>query len=325
MRKLVSILLTLAVVLGLSLTMAVPVAVGASGYDSTLTLENKDANWSVINDGIQGTLEYISSDALFWYNFSATGLTADTNYSLIYYADKPNRFVNWGGNNPGALIATFETNETGVIAATAGSVNLNMDLPSPPDANIADISYCGAPDNYTTCHGAKIWLVPTEYLPTEWPNDESWMNWNSTIVSNILFETNLIWYDDTDVGSSGSVGLTATVPDIVAISVNPTSINFGTLLPGSTSDVFTITVKNVGTRTVNVDAGVSGSAGDLFFDNLAMRLDSSGGGSTRPWSGIITNLAMDGSTYVQTWLPVPSDYTPSGTETATLVFEATAV
>jgi len=128
-----------------------------------------------------------------------------------------------------------------------------------------------------------------------------------------------------DFEPTSSVGLTAYVPDIVAISVDPTVIDFGTLYPGQTSSVESITVTNIGTHTVNVDAGVSGSAGDLFFDNLAMRLDSSGGGSTGPWSGIITNLAMDGSTYVQTWLPVPSDYTPSGTETGTLIFTATGV
>lgn len=136
MKKVFSVLLTLAVVLGLSLTMAVPAAVSASDYDSTLVLENKDADWSVIaDDGIQGTLEYVSSANLFWYRFSATGLTASIEYSLIYYADTEDRFEDWGGDNPGALIATFETNDSGNITQTSDSVNLNMDLPCSPDAN----------------------------------------------------------------------------------------------------------------------------------------------------------------------------------------------
>jgi len=319
MRKLVNVLLTLAVVLGLSLAMSVPVA--AAGYNSTLTLENKDASWhNITGDGIQGTLNYNSSGPTFDFSFNATGLTASANYSLIYYADKPDRFVNWGGNNPGALIATFTTDASGNIISASGSVELNMDLPSPPDANIADISYCGAPDNYTTCHGAKIWLVPTEYLPTKWPNDGSWMNWNSTIVSKILFETNLIWYNDTDV--SGSVGLTATVPDIVAISASPSDIDFGTLHPGQISGEGVVTVTNIGTHIVNVDANVTGSM--LFTDNL--QLVVSGSWATGPaWTNVITGLLSSKSQNVRTRLVVPSDYTPSGIETGLLVFEATGV
>lgn len=124
-----------------------------------------------------------------------------------------------------------------------------------------------------------------------------------------------------DFEPTSSVGLTADVPDIVAISVDPTSIDYGALLPGQTSDVEQVTVTNIGTHTVDVDAEVVGDA--LFCDNL--ELYTSAWVSGPNWTGVITNLAMDGSKYVQTRLPVPSDYTPSGTETGTLVFEATAI
>ena len=316
MKKLVGVLLTVAVAVSL---MAMPAVVSANpGYDSSLTLENKDASWHPITgDGISGFLEYNATGLTFDFSFSATGLENSTKYSLIYYADKPDRFVDWGGNNPGALIANFTTDGSGAIAATAGSVELNMDLPCAPDANIAEISYCGAPDYYDHCYGAKIWLVPTEYLPPQWPNDGTWMSWNSTIVSKILFETDLITYDDT----GSSVSLTATVPDIVAISVNPTSINFGTLLPGSTSQPFNINVTNIGTRTVDVDADVY-EAG-LFYDNL--QLWTTGGWSFRSWLVIVDDLVMGDSKVLETRLPVPSTYTPSGSETATLIFTATAV
>jgi len=314
MKKLVSVLLTLAVVLGLSLTMAAPVA---AQDDPTLMLENKDSsNWTVIEDGIQGTLVYYSSGPEFKFKFNATGLDNNTGYSLIYYADfdtGADRFAVWGGNNPGALIANFTTDGSGDIPATWQSVELNMNLPCHPDANIDVYDYSGPPDNYTHAHGAKIWLVPsTDYSAsackvTTWAPDE------------FLFETDLIWYTDT----GSSVSLTADVPDIVAISVNPTSIDFGTLLPGSTSDVFNINVTNIGTHTVNVSASLDASS-DALFGNLGMRFDSSGSFGTEPWDNIITDLAMDGSKYVQTRLPVPSDYTPSGTETGLLIFEATA-
>lgn len=318
MKKLVSVLFALVLGVGLSLVAATPVA----AYGSSLTLENKDAGWSVINDTTQGTLLYNPTGLQFDFRFNATGLELDTEYSLIYYADKPDRFVNWGGDNPGALIANFTTDGSGDIAPTSGSVELNMDLPCYPDANIAEISYCGAPDYYTNCHGAKIWLVPTTYLPVDWPNDGSWMNWNADIVSKILFETNLITYDDT----GSSVSLTANVPDIVAISVNPTSIDFGTLLPGQTSSVEQVTVTNIGTHTVDVDASASGSA--LFCANLMLKnepKDWTDWSVGTPWYKIVEGLAMTQSDGVKAKLSVPSDYTPGGSETATLIFEATAV
>ena len=314
MRKLVSVLLTLAVVLGLSLVAATPVAAG----DPTLILENKDASWAVIGDSTQGTLVYFSTGPEFKFKFNATGLTSSTNYSLIYYADKPDRYVDWGGDNPGALIANFTTDGSGVIPATSWqSVELNMNLPCPPDANIAEYDYSGPPDNYTHAHGAKIWLVPTVYLPANWPNDGAWMNWNATIVSKILFETDLISYTDT----GSSVSLTAAVPDIVAISVDPASIDYGTLLPGDTSDTKIANVTNIGTHTVDVDAEVVGDT--LFLNNLELYTSAWGAGPT--WTNVITGLAMGGSKNVNTRLVVPSGYTPNGTETGTLIFTATAV
>jgi len=308
MKKIVSLLLTLAVMASL---LVVP-AVSAATYDSSLTLENKTVTpsppWPIIPDGTEGTLDYNSTGGKFEYRFSATGLENSTEYSLIYYADMPDRFAVWGGDNPGALITTFTTGTSGNIAATAGSVELNMGLPCPPDANISEYDYCVL-DGYVHCNGAKIWLVPSDCY-TE-PEVTTWAP------SRFLFETDLIWYDD--IGSS--VGLTAGVEDIIAISVNPSSINFGTLIPGSTSSMKVITVKNMGTCTVDVGASVSGD--DLFVDNLQMTNNSSW--SNTPWNDLITELSKGNFDEVQTQLVVPSNYAPKGTETAILLFEARVV
>jgi hypothetical protein len=136
-----------------------------------------------------------------------------------------------------------------------------------------------------------------------------------------------------DFESTGSVGLTAEVPDIVAISVTPTNIDFGTLLPGETSDVKNIIVYNVGTHTVDIDAEVDGAA--LFENNLQLKNYTTG---TPDWayavessghydySGpMIDDLGMTLSETLRTKLIVPSGYTPSGTETATLIFTASPV
>jgi hypothetical protein len=60
----------------------------------------------------------------------------------------------------------------------AGCIELNMDLPCPPDTNYAE--------------GAKIWLVPSDdYNATL----TKMIAWNPT---EYLFETELMTYDDTD-------------------------------------------------------------------------------------------------------------------------------
>lgn len=156
----------------------------------TLVLENKNSNWEVISDNTQGTLTYNVAGSEFNYSFEATGLVDGSEYSLIYYADKDDRFVDWGGNNPGALIGTF-TATGGSIALASGSINLGMDLPHANDWNgTGAANYCASPDFYSVCRGAKIWLVPSsDYTApglTAW-NPETY-----------LFETDLIIYNDTD-------------------------------------------------------------------------------------------------------------------------------
>jgi hypothetical protein len=129
--------------------------------------------WDKVFAGTYGELKYNTKGPTFDYTFKAYKLTATTQYSLIYYADP------WPGNHPGALIATFTTDGSGNIVSTSGSVELNMDLPAPGDAN-----YPG---------GAKIWLVPSSDYEAA---TKSMIAWNP---DSYLFEFSLIKYDDIDV------------------------------------------------------------------------------------------------------------------------------
>ncbi len=140
---------------------------------TVLGLENKDIDGSwdpFLDDDTFGTLTFISSHPTFDYTLDVSGLVANTNYSIIYYADP------WPGNNPGALIGTLLTDGSG-DANVSGDVELGMDLPA-----LADANYPG---------GAKIWVIKsTEYTPNSvntWP-----------VGAESLFENNLIIYDDTD-------------------------------------------------------------------------------------------------------------------------------
>jgi len=207
---------------------------GTSGYDepgvetsywSTLKLENKNtSDWQpVTGDGIEGTLTYELAAPTFNYEFEATGLTAVTEYSLIYYADKQDRFVNWGGDNPGALIATFTTDGSGNIPVTTGSQNLAMNLPHASDWNgTAEANYCdknNTYDDYDLCRGAKIWLVPS----AEYSAGTKKVTWSNP--GSYLYETDLITYDDTDTDGEalylGTGLLNFFVKNVLAINLAP--------------------------------------------------------------------------------------------------------
>jgi len=154
-----------------------------------LNLHEKDSDtWEIVTDGAWGALFYNLSGKEFQYLFYGYGLEA-TEYSLIYYADYEDRYVDWGGDNPGAVIATGTASSDLVMA---GSIDLAMDLPDEDDYNYDTHDYSGAPDFYDHAHGAKIWLVPSACLTG---GDLPVVVWSP---DDFLFETDLIWYDDTD-------------------------------------------------------------------------------------------------------------------------------
>jgi len=159
-----------------------------------LILENKRADWSIIDDNTVAALIYNPSGDNFNYALVGSGLKPDTIYSLIYYADKPDRFApeNWGGDYPGALIGSGTTTTNGNLAMD-GSINLNMNLPCPPDANIDGEDY-RVTDKYSNAHGAKLWLVPSSDYNVAGRTIKP--NWHP---GTYLFETDLISYTDTNI------------------------------------------------------------------------------------------------------------------------------
>ena len=277
------------------------VGLGVGVYDATLTLENKDAAWEIIgSDTIGATLGYNYIGSEFVWRLDGKVVESNTDYALIYYADMPDRYTDWGGDNPGALIALVTSDANGYIS-DFGSIELGMDLPCPPDANQFEIDYgIGAGttgDDYNNVHGAKIWLVPESVLPANWPDATTpWLVWSP---DDILFETDLITYDDGDEVSS-----------IVSISVNPTTIDFGILTPGDTGQAsITLTSGNV-PIDVAVLTGLTG-----VFENL--KLDSG------VYSSYKNSILANDSEPVAASITVPTEYKPTGSETGTLTFIAT--
>jgi hypothetical protein len=191
-----------------------------TSYWSTLELTQKDKNWDPDPKGATGTLTYELVASKFNYEFEAEGLDEGGEYSLIYYADKQDRFENFGGDNPGALIAEFTADDKGNISAE-GSKNLGMDLPHPEDWNgSSEANYCDneEDDDYELCRGAKIWLVPTN----DYNGTDKVVDWNN--MDSYLYETDLITYDDIDNGEALYLGegiLNFFVKNVLDIALAP--------------------------------------------------------------------------------------------------------
>jgi len=159
-------------------------------------LDDKDENWQPINNDIGVLVNGSSYGDEFTYNVTGK-LFVPGCYYLIYYADKPDRFdaSQWGGANPGALVATLCAEAPDGVVSKTGSIDLGINMPEPPDYNINPDpwnEYCTCPDNYDHCCGAKLWIVPCDDYNT---SSNEVTNWNPT---EFLFDTDLIWYDDTD-------------------------------------------------------------------------------------------------------------------------------
>lgn len=275
-----------------AITMIMFVMIGMTGfaaamYDSSVVLENKDSSWQPINDTVSATIDYNLAGDEFEYHAYGTAV-GNMQYSLIYYADQPNRFVNWGGDNPGAMIGTITTLTNGSFDVI-GSVDLDMNLPCTPDANmnISEHNYSGAPDYYAHATGAKLWMVPTAALPDPYPGDGAWAFWNT---GGILFETDLITYDDCDLSitspcqpANATIDVGDTFGGTVPITVtNATNVGSVDLTVSYNSSIVTVTgvtngdmdvmgLPNIGTGYVKILAYQSGNPGlngDFTLANL---------------------------------------------------------
>ena len=250
--KILSILMVLVISV-----MAIPVVAdspdGGISSVGTLYLDNKNPDtWARVTDNTFGRLNYNSSGITFNFSLMAQNMTASTPYSLIYFADP------YPGTASCRLLWTGASDAGGGINVS-NSINLGMDLPTAPDANML-VSHALPPDSYLTPLGAKIWLVPAGDFSTTTVGSAGTMTaWNTV---NILFETNLILYTDTDklptVSGTPLVTVVTTPTASIGLEVSPpTGMNFGSVEIGQCSIAGAdriVTLRNKGTVPIRVTA-----------------------------------------------------------------------
>ena len=117
-------------------------------------------------------------------------------------------------------------------------------------------------------------------------------------------------------GEVGPVEMTVSSPgEIIAISVSPTSVSFGDLVPGTASGPQLVTVTNTGNVEEDFTATIENpSVPDVYTTGLTINAAPVG-----TWAP--TGVAVAASEGASLVLTMPSG-TPAGTYTATLVFWA---
>jgi len=130
--------------------------------------EKDSSDWSIVDPGAWGKLNYSEQDAGFGFVFNGHKLKAETEYTLISYKE------DWPGCGSVELGTAFSNK--------GGNVHIAGDM----DYVLNDYPY-GFSGDYEGVSGAKIWLVPTVELGT----DNCFVNgWNP---DEYLFEDELIY------------------------------------------------------------------------------------------------------------------------------------
>lgn len=148
--------------------MTFDIVLRAMQIQGTAVLENKQGPepWHlVLGDDIQGTLTYIVKNPTFNFNFTGKAPLIGHNYVLAAGM----KSVSGNNYDVDTYLGQGISGGDGAISIS-GNVELGKDMKN-----------------------VKVWLVPAE----NWSAGMNWAGWPG-IVPNFLWETGLIWYDDTN-------------------------------------------------------------------------------------------------------------------------------
>jgi len=164
--------------------MSFNIEINAVQLRGTARLENKQGAepWKIILDDnndkktdsndINGTLTYKVKNPTFDFTFTGKAPLTNTKYYLIAGENHGSNPSKW---DPDTELG-YATSETNGEITISGNLDINKNLKD-----------------------AKLWLVP-EFNGSNCGWDGSKMKWNNwpSCVTDILWETGLIWYEDTD-------------------------------------------------------------------------------------------------------------------------------
>lgn len=161
-------------------------------------------------------------------------------------------------------------------------------------------SIAGLPGGKVINGATKVFSIEIEI--------DNWVVNTKALLKNVVVET----------VNSGTIGVTVTIPpDLIQISITPSTVDFGIVYPGHSSIITPATTLTI-TNTGSVVTKVSATTASEFYDScLSMK-----GTTIALWK--ITSIAEAASETVPLQVNVPSSGV-SGTKTGTIVFWAEKV
>lgn len=337
MRKLVNVLLTLAVALSLGLLPAVASASpGAPTIDGVVTTGEWDEATVISVASDMGNVSVIAETDYLYVLVNVTDSTDARLGENIHGNDQTSININptpgapWGlpcdiifqmGADPAAWGGTSSGTTDGW--ETDWKIDGVQQMSLPVDLETMTVY------NYTTSIRISEWKVPLASIS---PSAGDTLKVGGAIDvgdgNSYVYPIGLDWgdvatYVDILVQGNTAVTMTAETPEITAINVDPTSIDFGPVNPGDVVSGPNVTVANIGTVKVSVDASLDPQTGTVF--NYLKLKGAYSPGYSGLWDNIISGMLPSVNQTLTTALDVPSTYSGKGTETATLVFTATPV
>ena len=232
------------------------------------------------------------------WDYYALTLTADS-WQLVYNQNIPRNWAVCGGV---PMSGTMDWN-----TMYASETNLGYCFGNPVNVAPVEPTYIG----WAALHGggAACW-------------DMDWL-WGAEVVP-LQYAGFAVTVTDLDGGNyrvtmtpaaPTAVGMTASFTARLGISVTPTSVDFGNLVPGTPSLPQRVTVTNTGNVAENFSASIeSESPENVYTGEPGLKMDSF---SVSGWG--VTNVAVAAFVGPDLVLTVPTGTAP-GTYTATLVF-----
>ena len=337
MRKLVSVLLTVAVAVSLMVVPAVTSADGAPTIDGVISSGEWDGATEInVTSGINGTVKVLTSTDYLYMLLAADDSTDNRLGEGSGTNDKTSVNINptdnasWG--KPYDIIFEMGTDAASWGGLNAGNIDGYKTNWVIDDSQVTLPTDLEAKTVYTSGRKVTEWKIPLDTITGLSPGDTLKIGGCFDIdrgsTPHYYYPAGLVWanastYADILISGNTAVGLTAVTPNITAIDVEPTNIDFGNITPGTPTDGDTITVENIGGVTVVVDAYLAPQTGTVF-NYLKLK------GSYSPsysgfWDNIVSGLLPSQTSSLTTQLDVPSTYSGQGNEAAILVFEATAL
>lgn len=346
-RKIFSILFALVLLCSLGLVTAAPVGASPGSYSTNLgfvgsvsftapqiTITETPPGWSSLAVGIsyaEGKATFVITAPVafnpeapndnFWLVFDADNDGAE-DFQVGYNTQEPGTgiggwpehptehwFYKTGGSWYQLIPGDWAVSETGLSEFTVsipvsylGGANSNygfqIGLVKYVHMDDWDSSWPTIPWDPPTCGPWSTQALVFVPLPSE-----GWESWESEVIP-----------------ANTDVGLAANIDAIIAINVEPTSIDFGTITPGNAISGATITVKNIGQVSVTVSSELNPTS--AVFQYLYLNGKQKTGGIWNAGELGMGTIAPTLAAECTTELRVPPTYSAKGEETATLIFIA---